>query len=952
MAKVSETSETGGRTRPRRRRRAAALALAGSLFGALWLGAAGPALGQESLYEDALERFDKGEYDAAVIQLKNVLSDDPNNLSARILIGRAYLLMGAAASAEKELRRARDNGADDALTIVPLARAYAMQEKNDEILKDILPGGRANAVEAEIQYVRGLAFFNKHDLVKADKAFDAAMRMVPDFVLGLHGKAKVAIKRGEGARAEALVDRALKVEPDNADSWFLKGDLRQSLGDKEGALEAYNKAVEVHTGHLPSRTNRAAILMDMGRNEEAKADLDFVREIDRGDPQAAFLQAQVQARMGDENGARATLKEAEFILRNYEPGFIERHPPVMLIAAMIYFTQNNLDDAKSYGRAYMRVDPYHVGVRKLLGRVYLQEGNPSDAINVLAPAAQIRPDDPAVLTLLGTALMRDGNFNRAIEIFTKAKSLSANKALLDHQIGLARLGAGKREDAIQDLRRSLAENPQMPEASVVLAMLLLEERRYQEALDITRAMTANLPDNPLIQNYMGAAMLGLGDVVGARKRFEAALALDPNFKPANINLAEIDLREGRVDAARQRHLDLLKEDPLATSSMVALSRISEEQGDMNDAIQWLEKARNTDVSLLPPQLHLVEIYLNRGEAARALELATDIRERNTESQPILEALGMAQLEAGKREDALTTLHRLADLGRDNPAYLLRAAQLQLRAGDQAGAHTSLSRCVTAFPDFMPAQVAMVRLELQMARGDVAMSRVREMRKERGDQPIIDMLWGDVLMPAGRYAEAAQAYGRVLDSAPSSYVVTRFITAHRKAGTKPLPLAPLQTWIAAHPEDRTARMTLAGTLAWSGDRPGAIAQFETLLKEDQNNPVILNNLAHLYEEDGQQARADELAQRAYATGATIPAVADTYATLLLRQGKATQALNVLRDAVARDSRNVWVRLHMAQALLELGRTDNARTELAAARKLAPLEPDAAALADRLEEKAGK
>ena len=129
MAKVSETSETGGRTRPRRRRRAAALALAGSLFGALWLGAAGPALGQESLYEDALERFDKGEYDAAVIQLKNVLSDDPNNLSARILIGRAYLLMGAAASAEKELRRARDNGADDALTIVPLARAYAIPEE-------------------------------------------------------------------------------------------------------------------------------------------------------------------------------------------------------------------------------------------------------------------------------------------------------------------------------------------------------------------------------------------------------------------------------------------------------------------------------------------------------------------------------------------------------------------------------------------------------------------------------------------------------------------------------------------------------------------------------------------------------------------------------------------------------------------------------------------------------
>ena len=57
-----------------------------------------------SYYQDAVKRLQEGNAGAAVIQLRNAIQRDPNNLDARLLLGRLYLQAGDGPSAEKELR--------------------------------------------------------------------------------------------------------------------------------------------------------------------------------------------------------------------------------------------------------------------------------------------------------------------------------------------------------------------------------------------------------------------------------------------------------------------------------------------------------------------------------------------------------------------------------------------------------------------------------------------------------------------------------------------------------------------------------------------------------------------------------------------------------------------------------------------------------------------------------
>src|SRR4051812_3371888 len=63
-----------------------------------------------TLLAEAGQFHRKGENKAAIIQLKNLLQQQPRNGPARILLGAAYADSGDGVSAEKELRKALSVG--------------------------------------------------------------------------------------------------------------------------------------------------------------------------------------------------------------------------------------------------------------------------------------------------------------------------------------------------------------------------------------------------------------------------------------------------------------------------------------------------------------------------------------------------------------------------------------------------------------------------------------------------------------------------------------------------------------------------------------------------------------------------------------------------------------------------------------------------------------------------
>src|SRR5512139_1239609 len=72
-----------------------------------------------SLIGSARDYQAKGDHNAAVIQLKNVLQKQPENGEARLMLGRSALILGDAPTAEKEFRKALEHGQPQAV-VLPL----------------------------------------------------------------------------------------------------------------------------------------------------------------------------------------------------------------------------------------------------------------------------------------------------------------------------------------------------------------------------------------------------------------------------------------------------------------------------------------------------------------------------------------------------------------------------------------------------------------------------------------------------------------------------------------------------------------------------------------------------------------------------------------------------------------------------------------------------------------
>src|SRR6185295_5271099 len=105
---------------------------------AVGLGGCKPDAGQSLAEAKALRA--KGEHAAAVLQLKNALSADPQNGEARYLLGAELNNLRDGRGAEVEVRRAMDLGfVAGGRVAVELGRALLLRGSYQTLLKEVVP---------------------------------------------------------------------------------------------------------------------------------------------------------------------------------------------------------------------------------------------------------------------------------------------------------------------------------------------------------------------------------------------------------------------------------------------------------------------------------------------------------------------------------------------------------------------------------------------------------------------------------------------------------------------------------------------------------------------------------------------------------------------------------------------------------------------------------------------
>lgn len=877
-------------------------------------------------YDDALSRYEKRDLGGAIVQLKNALQQDPNLLAAHVLLGKALLAQGDAAGAEASFGRALQLGVDRTEIALPMAQALLALGKHQELLERVPAATAPPGQRAELLVLRGHAYRAIDETALARRSYEEARAADARYVPAVLALAELEAQAGRRDEAAKLGEQAMALAARDPGALFFKGRLALAMGDARDALEAFGKALGVDAAHAEARLARAALLMDLGRMDEAGQDIEVLAKQRPRDPRAMYLRAVYSAKRGDQRRAREALEE---LTRTVDPApheVLQRQAPeLLLLGGVGHYGLGQAEKARRYLEQYVAVRPNDVGARRLLASVLLAQREERAAIEQLEAARRRAPGDPQVLALLGAAHMARGQLNVASRYLEDALQATGGAADVHAAFGVNLLGRGENDLAMQHLQEAFRKDPGQGRSGVALVAMNIRRGETRQAVEVAQAVVKREPGNPQALNLLGVAHVAAGDTKAARAAYTQAVAADATFAPAQLNLARLDVAAGDYTAARSRLEALLKRDAKSTTAMYELALAELAAGRQAEAIRWLEKARAVERGNVAAAARLVDLYAAAQSPDKALEVAKDINAARPENLDALGALGRAYVAVGNAKEAQSVFARMARLAAFEPARQTQIARYQIAANNLSGAAFSAEKALSGQPDYVPAQVILAEIDLRRGEPEKAEQRARAIVKRAPNQAVGYLLLADAAMLRKRYPQALEQYRAALDRQPGTDVAMRLFVAYVESGNVAGGIAFLESWLAEHPRDRVARRALAEGKLRAGDLAAARTQYEQLLKDQGEDAVLLNNLANIL-----LARKDpkalEYAERAHALAPNDAAVQDTLGWVLVEQGQVDRGIRHLRDARLRDPQNPEIRYHLAAALARAGRHQDARREL--------------------------
>lgn len=881
-------------------------------------------------YEDALSRFERKDIAGSIIQLKNALQADKTLLPVQLLLARALMADGQVAAAEVAITEALRLGVDRAEVVQTLGQALLAQGKHEQLLEQarMAPAGLPNSVRLQVLLLRASAQADLGDAAAALKSVQEARAIDPSAVETWLAEVTIRVRARQFAEATTAADTAIKLAPRSAEAYYQRGSIGHASGRIAEAMKAYDMAISLDPAHYESRLARAGLHLDAGRNAEALADVTEARKSQPREPRAAYLQAVLADRNGDRPGSRAALSQVTALLDPVPLDFVKYRPQMLLLNGLSHYALDEGEKARPLLEAFVRAQPV-TPVSKILAQLHLKANDPDRAIAVLEAYLRGAPGDSKALVQLATAQIAKGRPARATQLMQEALR-ARDVPELRTVLGVSLLQSGDGTAARSELEAAFKKDPRQLQAGMGLIAVYLREREPAKAADIANQLLRNQPNNAALLNIAGVAKAEAGDLGGARRAFEHALALDKNLTAAQLGLARVDIATGALHAAEVRLKALQKADERNPEVLYDLAVLTMRKGQTEDGLALLRKAADASPKGdSRAQEALIEFHLRQGRGVQALEVAKVLLAQAPEDVNYLTIYARAQLASGDTGGARQTLTNATRRAGYSAFALTNLARLQLAANDLDGAAYTLDKVLTAEPEFLAAQALLANIETRRGEFPKAEARIKRIVGQYPKLGIGYGLQGDLASARRQSAAAIEAYRQAHKVEPSIGTALALINSLGAQGQIADARNVADAWLKKNPADTQVQRSLADLLARSGDFARAKGAYEAVVKVVPGDIEALNNLANVHLKLKDTRSAITVAEQALAKAPSNPLVIDTLGWALFEAGQTDAALAKLRDARLRAPNNPDIRYHLAAVLAKQGKRAEAKEELTTA-----------------------
>lgn len=615
----------------------------------------------------------------------------------------------------------------------------------------------------------------------------------------------------EGAPQKAILEfnNALQLDENHAPSHFAIGQIRETRGELQPAFTRYIKASELDPNHADARLKLARFLLLGNDTDKAKEELAAALRLAPQNAEAHALDASISLRAGDAVAAKAALDRAiglapgnaevalaEIAYLQKTAGnaaalvrtdeiLAEHHQNLSLyllklqlleqgndqvaigahLATMIsifpeeirlhqaraqWALQNDdMETAEAELRAIVKSSPDgHETVVTLIRFLRQHKGEESARAELFAQIDQAAKPFPLEM-MLAQFDVETGNTDAAIvslrDLTQRATGDNANQA----RVTLSQLliAQGKTEEAYALVDAVLVEDPSNIEASILQAVRLIDNQKYDDAIQMVRTALSEAPDDQRLLMLASRVQELSGNINLASDRLAKAVrgsAYEPSIVERYVEFLQRSNRDDAAETVLSEAIKRHNDNPRLLDLLASMRLQLEDWAGAEPVIQRLaaldaDRARQLRGALLIGQEQFPE-----GAA-----LLRDLPENAAQQAASITAIVQTYIREGKQEEAEIFLDELLLKNPKNIQVLGLRGNLYAAAGDQdmakgryeailkiepnnGGAYSALARLRQSAGDLDGAE-AILRTGLEASPENVTlMVRLAERLERKGD----------------------------------------------------------------------------------------------------------------------------------------------------------------------------------------------------------------------------
>lgn len=864
----------------------------------------------------------QGSFSASLIEAKNALELNPDNVSILTTIATTLLRLGDYNAAKNVITLAIDKDKDNASLQILLANAQ-LKLKDIDSAKNTINSINPDTISDLASYYNTLAdiHFSSRDFSAAKELYLQSLSTDNRNLKSLIGAAKAATLLKKPDEAEKYTQLAINVAPNNIEALVWQAQVyiyKKQYFDAETSL---TKAMVEFERYDTLTIDKyiaiellSKVLLAQGKIEESFKYSNYLSQSRPGQLQKAYKTA--FSLISDKNNIIEAEKAFQDVLRQ-APG----HTPSGIMLGIINYNRGDYSEADEYLSKFASDAKTPLRTRKILILTKIKLNKPQAAIALASESLKQYKSDPDLHALLGYAYSIEKDYDKSIQQLKLAIRHNKNNPVFHTTLANSYLATSDFIKARKYATLALKIKPELSMARTVLFQTYLAQKEYKKARIFAKKWLKASSNNVQALNASAIIDLKTNRVAQAKTQFLKALSVDPNNLTANTHLIELDLKNDKIDKAYERLYLILEKKPEHRPSLNTIYQLARKTSSFDKLEKIIRLIIDKNPDTINSRLALVQGYISvKGfdKAARVIDNITKIDNKNIGAYLLKAKLQLLQ---NNSKGAIDTYLLLASIQPESPAALTELANYYLHKKNYLLATEYSNKALSIDKNHLAAIYIQIKSAIHEKNKAFAIQTINKVRELLPLSPLPFTLEYELHMNLNDKPAALNALNKAWEIEMSIALAEKFRNYYSATKQPSQAFKAWQQLAQKQPDDLKLQVSYAAILNQYKHNDKAIKILQKQLIRHPDNVILLNNIANLYFQENDK-RALETAIKAHNTAPDNPAVKDTLGWIYSQQNKNyTKAIPLLEQAYKATANNE-VKQHLMTTLTQAGKTADA------------------------------